>query len=120
MQVRAIRGATTVKNNTSDEIIAETIFMLEQIVEKNQIKKADIISAVFTMTNDLDAIYPAVAARQLGWTEVALMCVNELSIPDSLGKCIRVMIHINTEKSNTDLYPVYLKGAVILRPDLQK
>ena len=78
----------------------------------------DVISIVFTVTRDLDAAFPAVAARQIGLTDIALMCMNEISVPGSLEKCIRVMIHFNTDKSNSEIKHVYLNRARILRPDL--
>lgn len=118
MQVRAIRGATTVTNNDSEEILRETKALLEEIVQRNEIKTDDIISVIFTVTKDLDAVFPAAAARQMGWTDIALMCMNEIDVPGSLRKCIRVMLHINSEKSNNELIHVYLKEAASLRPDL--
>jgi chorismate mutase len=118
MLVRAIRGATTVNNNDSNEIIEETKKLLTEIVEKNNIIEDDVISIVFSVTKDLNAAFPAVGARKMGWTNVALFCTNEMDVPGSLSKCIRVLLHINTEKSNRDLNHVYLKGAKILRPDL--
>lgn len=118
MSVRAIRGATTVCCNDSSEMLCATKELLEKISEINNLIQDDIVSAIFTVTKDLDAAFPAVAARQIGWTDVALMCMKEIDVPGSLEKCIRVIIHINTEKSNEDIKHVYLKGAKILRPDL--
>ena len=118
MFVRAIRGAVTVQENSAPEIIEETGRLLRAIVEKNEIKKEDIISIFFTVTKDLDAAFPAVAARKLGWTDIALMCANEMNVPGSLEKCIRVLMHINTEKDNSQIKHVYLNGAKVLRPDL--
>lgn len=119
MAVRALRGATTVENNTAVEIINETANMLKEIVEKNGLEIDDVISMIFTVTKDLDAAFPAVAAREIGWTDVALMCMNEIPVKGSLEKCIRVLVHINTEKKNKDLRHIYLKRAKILRPDLE-
>ncbi|HEY9061782.1 MAG TPA: chorismate mutase [Pseudobacteroides sp.] len=116
--VRALRGATTVKNNDSNEILEETKILLTDIVEKNNINEDDVISIIFSVTKDLNAAFPAVAARKMGWTNVALFCTNEMDVPGSLSKCIRVLLHINTEKGNKDLIHVYLNGAKILRPDL--
>ncbi|MDP4180255.1 MAG: chorismate mutase [Bacillota bacterium] len=118
MLVRAIRGATTVENNDSNEIIEETKSLLMEIAEKNNICEDDIISIVMSVTKDLNAAFPAVGARQIGWTNVALFCTNEMDVPGGLEKCIRVLAHINTDKSNKDIKHVYLKGARILRPDL--
>jgi len=118
--VRAVRGAITAENNTVENIIEATKVLLTKIVEENRIERNDIISIIFSVTKDLDAVFPAVAARQLGWTDIALMCTNEVDFPVSLGKCIRVLMHINTEKSNKDIKHVYLRDARVLRPDLDK
>lgn len=121
MMVRAVRGATTVEKNDAEDIIEQTKILLNDIVEKNGLAKEDLISIIFTVTKDLNAAFPAVAARQLGWTSVALMCMNEIDVPGSLRMCIRVMIHINSDKeSNEELQHVYLNGAKILRPDLSR
>jgi chorismate mutase len=118
--VRAIRGATTVENNVDTEILDNTRELLNEILIKNDLKLDDVISIIFSLTKDLDAAFPAVAARKMGWTEVALMCTNEIDVPGSLGKCIRVLLHINTEKSNKEINHVYLKNAKVLRPDLKE
>jgi chorismate mutase len=119
MSVRAIRGAITVENNDATQIISSTADLLNKIVKRNNINVDDIISVFFTTTNELDAAYPAIAARQIGWTSIALMCSNEMHVPGSLEKCIRVLIHINSDKSNSELKHVYLEGAEVLRPDLK-
>ena len=116
--VRAVRGATTVESDDIEEIIAGTVSVLKKMVEENKIETDDIISVIFTMTHDLNAGFPAAAARRLGWTDVALMCMNEIDVPGSLKKCIRILMHINTEKKNTDIRHIYLKEARELRPDL--
>lgn len=118
MPVRAIRGATTINNNTTGEIIKETKILLKKIVEDNNIKKDDIISVIFTATRDIDAVYPAVAAREMGWTDIALMCAREMEVPGSLKMCIRVLIHVNMDIPNDRIKYVYLNGAKVLRPDL--
>jgi len=118
MKVIAIRGAITVDNNDTVEIIDNTKELLNVIIEKNVIDINEVISIVFTMTKDLNAAFPAVAARQIGWTNIPLMCMQELDIPGSLEKCIRVLLHINSEKSKLDVKHVYLKNAKVLRPDL--
>lgn len=120
MTVRAIRGATTADNNTEQDIINETKALLQEMVERNGIEKDDIISIFFTTTHDLNAAFPAAAARKLGWNDVALMCSNEIPVPGSIEKCIRVMMHVNTEKANNDIKHVFLKGARSLRPDLNE
>jgi len=118
--VRAVRGATTVEANTREEIINAVTELLIKIVIENEISREDIISVNFTTTADIDAVYPAVAARQLGWTNIAMSCTNEMAVPGSLGMCIRVMLYFNTDKKNSDLKYVYLKKAESLRPDLKK
>ncbi|HPU41979.1 MAG TPA: chorismate mutase, partial [Acetivibrio clariflavus] len=75
-------------------------------------------SIIFTVTSDLNATFPAVAARNLGWTSIALMCTNEISVPGSLEKCIRVLMHINTDKRNDEIKHIYLNNAKVLRPDI--
>ena len=114
-KVRAIRGATTSDNNTKDDIVEATREMLISLVEANDLKKEDVISAFFRTSNDLNTHFPAVAERKIGWTEVALMCSHEIFVPDAQEKCIRVMVHVNTDKSPHDINNVYLKDAVNLR-----
>ncbi|GCE03136.1 chorismate mutase [Dictyobacter sp. S3.2.2.5] len=116
MYCRGIRGATTVEHNDREEILAATRELLELLIEKNDLKVEDIASAIFSLTEDLDAEFPAVAARGLGWTETALMCTREIPVPDSLQKCIRVLIHVNTTRSAQEIQHVFIKEAVNLRP----
>jgi chorismate mutase len=116
--VRALRGAITVDNNDASDILSATAELLNEIIRRNDINRDDIISIIFTVTRDLDAAFPAVAARQMGLTDVALMCTNEMHVKGSLEKCIRILMHINTEKRNSDLKHVYLRGAKVLRPDI--
>jgi chorismate mutase len=114
-EVRAIRGATTSPSNSSEEILAATAEMLDLMTKENSLKVDDIISAFFTTTEDLNAEFPPVAARQMGWINVALMCSHEMKVPGALQKCIRVMVHVNTDKNSTDIMNVYLRDAVNLR-----
>lgn len=116
--VRAVRGATTVNENDRKEILERTGELLRTLVEKNAISREDIISVIFSVTADLNAAFPAVAARNMGWTDIALMCTNEMDVPGSLRKCIRVMLNFNTEKSNRELKYIYLREAEKLRPDI--
>ena len=117
--VRGIRGAITVDNNASQDILEATKELLGKIVQENEINIEDIASAFFTVTTDLNAEFPATAAREfLGWTYVPMLCGNEMEVPGRLGKCIRVMILVNTEKSQQDFRHVYLRGATVLRKDL--
>ena len=117
MFCRGIRGATTADDNTSDAILKATRQMLALIIRLNGVQKEDVASAIFTITADLNAEFPALAARQLGWFDVALMCHHELDVPGSLRRCIRILLHWNTEVSAPDVKHVYIKGAINLRPD---
>ena len=112
---RGIRGATTADANTDEAIYSATRDMLQELINVNGIDQEQVAAAYFTVTPDLNAAFPAAAARQLGWNEVALMCSTEIPVPDSLGLCIRVMILYNTEKTQMDMVNVYLKGTDILR-----
>lgn len=118
MDVRAIRGATTVKKNTVNCILKGTEELLNRIISKNSLKVDNIISIIFTVTNDLNAAFPASAARELGITDIPLMCMREIDVPGSLEKCIRILMHINTSKKNDEITHIYLKEAKSLRPDL--
>ena len=119
MYCRGIRGATTVERNDREEILAATRELLQLLIEKNDVQKEDIASAIFSLTDDLDADFPALAARDLGWTEVALICMREIPVPNSLRKCIRILLHVNTEHSANEIQHVYIHGAVILRPNFR-
>ena len=116
MFCRGIRGATTVEHNDREEILDATTELLKMLIERNDIKPEDVASAIFTLTEDLDAEFPALAARYLGWTEVALICMREIPVQGSLRSCIRILIHVNTTRSASDIQHVYTKGAVNLRP----
>jgi len=118
--VRAVRGAITVEKNKKDMILDAVKELLSKMLKENGLKHDDIISIWFTMTSDLNAVFPAKAARELGLTDVALMCANEIDVKNSLKKCIRIMISFNTEKNHSGLKHVCLKKAVSLRPDLVK
>jgi chorismate mutase len=115
--LRGLRGATTVPKNEADDILQATAELLAALVAANDLQEADVASILFTATPDLDAAYPAVAARQLGWTETALLCVQEMAVPGSLPRCIRILIHWNTALSQDQLTHVYLREARKLRPD---
>lgn len=115
MWCRGIRGATTVENNTREDILAATKELLQEMIEANELKSEDIAYAYFTTTPDLNAEFPAVAARQLGWTNVALLCGHEMDVVGSLPKCLRVLVLFNTEKSADEIVHVYVKGAENLR-----
>jgi chorismate mutase len=118
MWCRGIRGATTVDGDTVDDILRASKELLQVMIDANGVKPEDVACAIFTTTSDLDAAFPATAARQLGWTDVPLMCSKEIDVPGSLKGCIRILILYNTEKSADDIVHVYVKGASELRSDL--
>jgi chorismate mutase len=115
---RGIRGAITVAENTRDDILQATDELLRQLVKANEIDDHQVAAVFFTTTSDLNAEFPAVAARQIGWDRVALMCSHEMMVPNSLSKCVRVLILVNTEKTDRELVHVYLREAKRLRTDL--
>jgi chorismate mutase len=114
---RGVRGATSVDANTKDAIIAATRELLEALVAANGIDPADVGSVFLTATPDLDADFPAQAARQLGWDDTALLCAQEMAVPGATPGLVRVLIHWNTTKTQAEIEHVYLKGARGLRPD---
>ncbi len=118
MWLRGVRGATVAKANTKEAIVEATREMLLKLVEANEIEHEDIGSAFFSTTRDLTAEFPAIAARQIGWKDVALMCMHEMDVPNSLPMCVRVLVHWNTTKRAAEIRHVYLNGAEKLRPDL--
>ncbi|MBI5294129.1 MAG: chorismate mutase [Chloroflexi bacterium] len=119
MTTRGIRGATTVSADERESILSATRELLTSILEANpDLRTEDIASAVFTVTEDIASAYPALAARQIGWDLVPMMCAREIPVPDSLPLCIRALIHWNTELPQADIHHVYLRDAVKLRPDL--
>jgi chorismate mutase len=120
MPCRGVRGATTADSNSSDAILKATRELLALMIRQNGIRPDDVASAVFSTTVDLDAEFPALAARQLGWLNVALMCVHELDVPGSLRHCVRILLHWNTDKSPGEIIHVYIKEAANLRPDRGK
>ena len=117
MWCRGIRGAITAKENSEEAILEATTELLQQLIKANDIEVDQIASATFTTTVDLNAEYPAVAARRLGWVDTALICGHEMDVPKGLKKVVRVMVLINTEKTAKDIRHVYMKDAIKLRPD---
>jgi chorismate mutase len=117
-ECRGVRGATTVDANSRDAVVEATIELLKAMVEANAIEQDDVVSAFFTTTPDVTAEFPALAARQLGWTQVAMLCGHEMAVPGSLPLCLRILLHINTTKRAGEIAHVYLRGARVLRPDL--
>jgi len=118
MACRGIRGATTAESNTVEAILDASGELLRMMIDANDIKLEDVASAIFTTTPDLDAAFPATAARQMGWGEIALLCATEIDVPGSLRSCIRILILYNTDKGAGDIVHVYVKGARDLRADL--
>ncbi|MBL7198641.1 MAG: chorismate mutase [Anaerolineae bacterium] len=115
---RGIRGATTVPENNVEAILSATQELLQTIIDENGVCQEDVASVIFTTTPDLDAVCPAAAARQMGWTYTALLCLQEMVVPESLPRCIRVLIHWNTDRAIDEIHHVYLHQARVLRPDL--
>ena len=106
--------------NAREEILAGTLELLEAMIEANTLDVDDVASAHFTTTPDLNAEFPAVAARRsLGWTHVPLMCSHEMNVPGSLPMCVRILLHVNTDVGPHDIQHIYLRGAKALRSDLQ-
>lgn len=118
MSVRGIRGAIQVERNEADVIVEATARLLSQITAENNIDPTEIASALFTVTPDLTAQFPAVAARRMGWTLVPLLNFTEINVPGGLPRTIRVLLHVNTAKRQDELTHIYLDGAQALRPDL--
>jgi chorismate mutase len=117
LMCRGVRGATTVTSNDRDEILEATRELLNMMVRLNKIEIDDVASMYLTTTEDLDSTYPAFAARQLGWFDLALLCGHEMKVPDGLPHCIRVLIHWNTTKLPAEIGHVYLRDAKSLRAD---
>ncbi len=112
---RGIRGATVASENTAEAIYEATRELLLKLIEANEIEEQDVAAAYFTMTPDLNACFPAAAARQLGWNNTALMGATEVDVPGGLNKCIRILILLNTDKAPADLVNLYLNGTATLR-----
>ncbi|WP_252311802.1 chorismate mutase [Sinobaca sp. H24] len=118
--IRGLRGATTVEQNDAEVIAQETEALLGQMIEKNDISPEQVAHVWFTVTEDIDAAFPAKAARQFkGWEYVPVMCAREIPVPGSLEKCIRIMLTADTKKAQNEMHHVYLNKAVVLRPDLE-
>lgn len=119
MSTKAIRGATTVEENTKESIKLATIELLSEILAKNAMVKEDISHVIFTLTKDVNADFPAKFARtELGFDDVPMICSNEIEVPNALPMCIRVLVVINSDKSHKEIKHIYLHGAKKLRPDL--
>jgi chorismate mutase len=115
MPLRGIRGAITVPANAKEEIITATQELLQVMLAENGVRVEEIASAIFSVTQDLNAEFPAAAAREIGWNDTPLLCTYEIDVPGSLQKCIRALLHVNTEKKQADMRHVYLRDAKSLR-----
>ncbi len=114
---RGVRGATTVEGTNRELILTATAELLERMVQANGIEPEDVASAIFTTSPDLTAEYPALAARLMGWRDVALLCGHEMAVPSGLERCVRILLHWNTTVLASDVEHVYIHGASNLRPD---
>jgi len=120
MSVRAIRGAIQVAANERQEVLDGASELVQEVLRRNQVEPADLISILFTATPDLTAEFPAYAARQLGLTDVPLMCATEIAVPGALPRTLRLLAHVETELARADIRHVYLRGAAALRTDLPR
>jgi chorismate mutase len=118
MALRGIRGATTIESNTKEEILENTQELLSKIIQSNQINTQDIASIFFSVTKDLNATFPAIAARNMGLSQTPLLCFNEIDVPGSVPFCIRILMQINSDHPQDFFEHIYLKKAVSLRPDI--
>lgn len=118
MKIRGVRGATQVRENSCEEIASAVTELLNKMISENGINKEDLVSIIFTATPDLTADFPAVAARALGLGDVPLLCAVEIDVPGSLTRVVRVLMHLNTEKSLSEVRHIYLHGAAALRKDI--
>ena len=116
--VRALRGATTVDVDTREQVYERVQALLRELLARNGVDHEDIISILFTATDDIRSVFPAAAARAIGLGDVPLLCARELSIEDGTPLCIRVLMHLSTERPRSELHHVYLEGAKGLRDDL--
>ena len=119
-KIRGIRGATIADENTQQSILEATVELLTALVESNEVDVDDIAAAYFTTTEDLNAEFPAAAARQLGWQYVALLCAHEMQVPNAMGRVIRVMLLVNTDREASEIEFKYLRGADALRKRVVK
>jgi chorismate mutase len=120
MPVRGIRGATVAEADQPGSILAATRDLLNSILDANPtLQTSDLASVIFTVSDDLNSAYPAQAARQLGWTHVPMMCMQEIPVPEGLSRCIRVLLHWNTDLTQESIQHIYLGATASLRPDLK-
>lgn len=118
MTVRAVRGATQIDADDRDQILEATTELVSEVMARNELSTGDVISVIFTVTPDLTAEFPALAARKLGFHDVPLLCATEIGVPGALPRVIRVMAHIETDRPRSEVQHVYLRGATSLRLDI--
>jgi len=116
--VRGLRGATTVDEDTVEQVTARSQELMRRIMERNDLSEDDIVSALFTATADVTSIFPATAIREIGFGAVPLLCAAEIAVPGAMALCIRVLLHVHTTKTKDEIHHVYLHGAQGLRDDL--
>jgi len=116
--VRALRGATTVESDTVEQITERSQELMLRIMERNGLTEDDLISVIFTATADVTSIFPATAIRAIGFGAVPLLCAAEIAVPGAMPQCIRVLLHVQTDRSRDEMHHVYLHGAQVLRDDL--
>lgn len=116
--LRALRGATTVDDDTAEQVTDRVVTLLEAMFSRNDVDHDDVVSIVFTATDDVRSLFPAAAARTIGLGDVPMLCARELDIVGSTPRCIRVLVHLETSRRRADLRHVYLEGASMLRDDL--
>lgn len=116
--VRGVRGAITVEENAAEDILQATVELLTEMIKLNEVTEDMVASILFTTTPDLNGAFPALASRHMGWVLAPMMCAQEIAVPGALPRCIRILMTINTEKSQRQIQHVYLRGARVLRPDL--
>lgn len=120
MLMRGIRGATTVERDEAELVLEATRELLEIIQKENAFDIEDVASALFTVTSDIRSVFPAAAARSIGWEKVPLLCFQEIEVAGALPGCIRVLVHVNTDKRQEEIKHIYLKGSQVLRKDLME
>lgn len=118
IKMRGIRGAISVEANVSEQIVVATKRLLEQMIDRNGVRTEDIASVLFSLTPDLHAAFPALAAREMGWVHVPMLHFTEIAVPGSMPRVVRVLMHVNTERGQREIEHVYLEKAAALRPDL--
>ncbi len=120
MTLRAIRGAITVDHDTPAQLHEATRTLLAEIVARNAVTTDSIVSVIFTVTPDLTSAFPAMAARAMGWLDVPLLCTMEIPVPGALGRCIRVLLHVESDRPRAGIQHVYLRDAATLRPNVSE